>query len=176
MSEVASHYNARPDVGVRERESSPIYHMKNFNNWIKSILISKYTKRGASVLDMCCGKGALAILILDSQVAISKSGKGVNHTALLLRQAEVKTLVCIDIAEKSVEQAKARYDESPFNKLYNASFFSLNCFTDSLEGVVSGIEVDLVSVQFALHYSFESEKNARIGLENIARFEWYVYV
>ncbi len=37
---------------------SPIYHMRNFNNWVKSVLIRKYlTVHTAIVLDLCCGKG-----------------------------------------------------------------------------------------------------------------------
>ena len=32
--------------------------MRNFNNWVKSILIRTYLSRGGgSVLDLCCGKG-----------------------------------------------------------------------------------------------------------------------
>jgi mRNA (guanine-N7-)-methyltransferase len=31
--------------------------MRNFNNWVKSILIRSYLPDGATVLDLCCGKG-----------------------------------------------------------------------------------------------------------------------
>lgn len=54
---VRSHYNARPNTSVEERVKSPIYHLRNFNNWIKSALIADFTPRRAVVLDLCAGKG-----------------------------------------------------------------------------------------------------------------------
>lgn len=63
---IANHYNSIKEVGQRARVESNIYHMRNFNNWIKSQLIDKYMTMvkakynyGAPmcVLDMCCGKG-----------------------------------------------------------------------------------------------------------------------
>lgn len=57
--------NARPEVGLVQRRESPIIGLRNFNNWIKSVLITKFAHpalvaspsgRG-KVLDMGCGKG-----------------------------------------------------------------------------------------------------------------------
>lgn len=52
----------RAEVGVDQREFSPIIGLKKFNNWIKSVLIGKFAFRdrgrpGAKVLDIGCGKG-----------------------------------------------------------------------------------------------------------------------
>lgn len=67
--------NQRPDVGVTQRQLSPIIGLKSFNNWVKSVLIARFAHpvlreslddgRKASsgqvtagrVLDMGCGKG-----------------------------------------------------------------------------------------------------------------------
>jgi mRNA (guanine-N7-)-methyltransferase len=64
--------NTRPEVGVAQRETSPIIGLKSFNNWVKSVLISRFAHpalaaskvvgRGprpsrGKVLDMGCGKG-----------------------------------------------------------------------------------------------------------------------
>ena len=102
---VAEHYNQRPDVGIQGRKNSPIYHMKNFNNWIKSILIGEYTHAGCTVFDIACGKGG---------------------DLMKWNKARIKELIGIDIAQTSVQQAKKRYEESrcPFN----ASFYAMDCF------------------------------------------------
>jgi len=62
--------NSRPDVGVLQRLDSPIIGLKNFNNWVKSVLISSHAhpalsksrqtrghNRKGKVLDLGCGKG-----------------------------------------------------------------------------------------------------------------------
>lgn len=38
------HYNARMELGKRKRAESRVFHLKNFNNWIKSVLISTYCR------------------------------------------------------------------------------------------------------------------------------------
>jgi mRNA (guanine-N7-)-methyltransferase len=54
---VAQHYNSRPEVGVDKRETSQIIQLKKFNNWIKAVLIQRFTRRNFVVLDFGCGKG-----------------------------------------------------------------------------------------------------------------------
>ncbi|KAK8997456.1 hypothetical protein V6N11_020934 [Hibiscus sabdariffa] len=49
--------NARTNQTLEEREASPIIHLKKLNNWIKSVLIQLYARRGDAVLDLACGKG-----------------------------------------------------------------------------------------------------------------------
>lgn len=59
--DVASHYNSRPNYGKEEREESKIIQMRGFNNWIKSVLLQLYCKRGDRVLDFAGGKVFLLI-------------------------------------------------------------------------------------------------------------------
>ncbi len=38
---VATHYNKLQECGLAERNKSRIVHMRNFNNWLKSVLIGE---------------------------------------------------------------------------------------------------------------------------------------
>ncbi|KAK7860364.1 mrna cap guanine-n7 methyltransferase 1 [Quercus suber] len=60
---VAEHYSARTNQTLEEREASPIIHLKKLNNWIKSVLIQLYARRGDAVLDLACGKALLTCII-----------------------------------------------------------------------------------------------------------------
>ena len=42
---VAKHYDNLPEKGKEQRKDSRIYHMRNFNNWIKSTLINEYMEK-----------------------------------------------------------------------------------------------------------------------------------
>lgn len=44
-------------MNLRSRNTSKILQLRNFNNWVKSILIQQFCPRGATVLDICGGKG-----------------------------------------------------------------------------------------------------------------------
>lgn len=55
---VASHYNARPNTAPAERTRSAIIHLREFHNWVKSVLIREFvSQRKLKVLDLACGKG-----------------------------------------------------------------------------------------------------------------------
>ena len=42
---VAKHYGNLPEKGKEQRKDSRIFHMRNFNNWIKSTLINEYMEK-----------------------------------------------------------------------------------------------------------------------------------
>ncbi|KAI8927961.1 guanine-N(7)-methyltransferase domain-containing protein [Entophlyctis helioformis] len=143
---VASHYNARPDKGIQGRSDSVILQLKNYNNWVKAVLISRYTRPESVVLDLCCGKGG------DLQK---------------WKRQQVRELYCLDIASVSVDQARARYNQSSYWP-FAASFHVVDCFSPDVATVLNGKLFDLISIQFSLHYSFETEERARQAILNVA--------
>lgn len=166
---VAEHYNKLDEKGISQRKESRIYFMRNFNNWIKSLLINEYVSKIRSkkeeklqpgeprptinVLDMGCGKGG------DLQ---KWHRSRVNH------------VTCVDIAGTSVAQAEQRYrDMTQRNRNqrpFDAEFITADCTKDNLRSKYHNPELqfDLVSCQFAFHYCFESLPQAECMIRNAA--------
>ncbi|RKP10391.1 mRNA capping enzyme-domain-containing protein [Thamnocephalis sphaerospora] len=147
--QVADHYNRHQQQTHEQRKRSPIYRMRNFNNWIKSVLISRAAKncRPKAVLDMGCGKGG----------DLLKWGK-----------ARIQHYVGMDIADVSVEQAHGRWKEMRNNR-FSAEFHALDCYQYPLSKKISPEQrFDVVSQQFCLHYAFETEAKAKQMVSNVA--------
>ncbi|KAL1755332.1 mRNA capping enzyme-domain-containing protein [Schizophyllum commune] len=163
---VAAHYNARPEVGVDKRVESPIFALKAFNNWVKSVIITKFAhpalqnspnysrkeRLRGKVLDLGCGKGG----------DINKWQK-----------ANARHYVGADIAAVSVQQGEQRY-KSLRGARPEALFLALDCFTEpigrALPPDVLRTPFDVVSMQFCMHYAFETEAKARCMLDNVSRY------
>ncbi|KAI4464659.1 mrna guanine-7- methyltransferase [Holotrichia oblita] len=162
---VATHYNALEEKGLDERSKSRIFHLRNFHNWIKSILINEYLTKikdnkkhnePIRVHDMCCGKGG---------------------DLLKWRKGNITHLICSDIASVSLEQCKARYQDMKqrsyrerHGNLYTTEYIIADCTRVRLREKYQdpSIELDLVSCQFAFHYSFESLPQAECMIKNAA--------
>lgn len=173
---VRTHYNQRTHQSRYQgsRTNSPIYKLRNFNNAIKYILLNNFVKKNPSgpttVLDLCCGKGG--DLNKYEFVAIDQ-------------------YIGIDISEASVEEAFSRYSRNKArfisqnakqrdSRRYNfeACFATGDCFLNTVPeilepnfpGIIDNLfPVDTVSIQFALHYSFETEEKARYLLTNVSK-------
>lgn len=143
---VTAHYNTRENENRESRKSSRIYQMRQFNNWLKDVLIRLHTRPGYSVLDLCCGKGG------DLHKFIS---------------AKVASYAACDTADVSVKEAADRY-----NNTNKASFKPLllvgDCFQVRIsEFLPESLTFDVVSCQFAIHYAFENETRVRRLLQNV---------
>ncbi|PVG00202.1 guanine-N(7)-methyltransferase [Serendipita vermifera] len=166
---VAHHYNARPEVGRHARRESPIFGLKAFNNWVKSVLIQKMTPEPLSkspwraktprstilsgrVLDIGCGKGG------DLQK---------------WQKARIKEYVALDVASVSVNQARERWRDLK-GDTFEATFAQLDCYTFPISREIPGPKLealfDVVTMQFCMHYAFETEDKVRTMLDNVSRY------
>lgn len=164
---VAGHYNKLDEKGLEERTKSRIFYLRNFNNWIKSMLIGDYldkvkqqnslSNKEITVLDLCCGKGG---------------------DLLKWKIGGIDYLVCADIAETSVQQCEKRFNdmwnrsqhERKPQKPFKAEFISADCTKVRLKDRYKKKDVcfDLVSCQFSFHYCFESLPQVDRMLQNIS--------
>ncbi|KAM8964213.1 mRNA cap guanine-N(7) methyltransferase [Lycaon pictus] len=158
-SAVAAHYNELQEVGLEKRSQSRIFYLRNFNNWMKSVLIGEFLekvrqkkKRDITVLDLGCGKGG---------------------DLLKWKKGRINKLVCTDIADVSVKQCQQRYEDMK-NRcrdneyIFNAEFVTADCSKELLFNKFRDPETcfDICSCQFVCHYSFESYEQADMMLRN----------
>lgn len=142
---ITEHYNAKSAETLENRQLSASINVRNFNNWLKSTLITNLHLNHPTVLDICCGKGG------DLPKWIS---------------AKIAKLVAVDIADQAVAEYKRRYKSS--NAKFPAVFIVADCFSEDLQSHFKRIKFDLVSCQFALHYAFDNETRARQLFHNIS--------
>ncbi|PCH38474.1 guanine-N(7)-methyltransferase [Wolfiporia cocos MD-104 SS10] len=167
---VVEHYNARPDVGVTQRQDSPIIGLKSFNNWVKSVLITRFAHPALAASPEVDGGGRNRGVPSRGRVLDLGCGKGGDLTKW--SKARVREYVGVDIAAISVDQARLRHAQLRGGPRFAASFFALDCYAhnlrDSLSPAPFSRPFDVVSMQFCMHYAFESEQKARCMLRNVA--------
>lgn len=143
---------------TESRQRSVLFHLRQLNNWVKSTLIQEFSKRPCNdVMDMACGKfGDLRKWV----------------------KVGVKRIAGLDISRKQLSDAVGRlmeYNHPSDGRpppavpigvkmvLVDASFLNLGP-----TGVFGPSErFDVISVQFALHYMFETEASALTFFRNI---------
>jgi mRNA (guanine-N7-)-methyltransferase len=180
--------NSRPDVGVVQRLESPIIGLKNFNNWVKSVLITRFghpalakspitgptgsrmrIARG-KVLDLGCGKGGDMTKWSKANI---KELIGVGQSGFSNQLIHFLDLSFLDIASVSIEQARKRHN-GPRGPQFDATFAALDCYTQSISKAFSPATLsqlfDVVSMQFCMHYAFETVQKARCMLDNVSRY------
>ncbi|KAK5109967.1 hypothetical protein LTR62_006334 [Meristemomyces frigidus] len=195
---VAEHYNAVPERGREwRRTDSQIKGLRNLNNWIKSTLIQKFSRPdiapvdGLKVLDMACGKGGdlgkwkkaptAPALYVGCDIADVSIEQARDRYAENIRRSAGRG------GRGGGRGGYGRHDRSP---PMEAHFFVQDTFGKPLSNIPIVQQVgfnpntgpgngfigggmrtggfDVVSMMFALHYSFESETLARGMLKNVA--------
>lgn len=131
---------------VEERQGSRTIHLRQFNNWIKSVLIARYCPSPhASILDMACGKGG----------DIPK-----------WKRKDPNQFVFGDISPESLLKAYEKYASV---KCPTRAFFLCGDIfkCDLKQFIPSDLHFHISSCQMAFHYSFKTEELARSAVRNL---------
>lgn len=184
---VRTHYNQKTyhSLQLGPRTKSPIYKLRNFNNTIKYILLGNYVKpnpdrsRPTVILDLCCGKGGdlnkCEFVGANQLIGIDISDASVKEAFKRYSQNKARFIHPVG-GSQNPSGVPAKRDSRKYN--FDACFATGDCFTraipDILEPVFPGIvsnlfPVDCVSIQFALHYAFETEEKVKTLLNNVSR-------
>ncbi|KAK5135776.1 hypothetical protein LTR08_004602 [Meristemomyces frigidus] len=185
---VAEHYNAVPERGREWRKTdSQIKGLRSLNNWVKSTLIQNFSRpdvvpeHGLTVLDMACGKGG-DLGKWDKAPLVPALYVGCDIAEVSVDQAKQRYAEGL---RKGNGRRRGQQQQG-----MEAQFYVQDTFGRSLgdipiirqvgfnpnagpgNGVIQGGMAtggfDVVSMMFALHYSFESEALARGMLKNVA--------
>ena len=116
---------------------------------------------------------------VDNQFSVLDLGCGKGGDLLKWSKAGVDNMTCVDIAETSVEQAKDRYNQMKQRnrgRIFKANFFAADCtktrlldkYQASANMTTNTPKFDIVSCQFAFHYSFETQAQAECMVRNAA--------
>lgn len=135
------HYNKE-----RNRKNDHMLPVRNFHNFVKTRLIASVCSNDAiRYLDLCCGSGG-------------DIGK--------LKFHNIKEYFGIDLATEAVNRALQRLKKETE---FHGDVICLNAFSVTCGAMLSNMRAfDIVSCQFALHYSFRDETTARIFVENVS--------
>ena len=138
-------YDQRKNQSREERNNSPIKPIKDFNNWLKGVLIYKYVPNECTVLDLCCGKGG---------------------DLFKFSFRNIKNYVGVDISFNSLVSLSERYNGGRDLK-FPAKLIHADVGKVSIESALdSNVEFDTVSCQFAFHYFFQSKEHVKTALQN----------
>ncbi|MBW0513549.1 hypothetical protein O181_053264 [Austropuccinia psidii MF-1] len=173
---VAHHYNSRPNLTKDGRTESTIYGLRKFNNWIKSLIIGKFGSMKSKTINELALKFNRNSNLNNNdrfRLKVLELGCGKGGDLAKWQNAGVRELYGLDIANVSIQQAQQRYSESR-KKTLSAKFIALDCFSVPIESVMTQDELStpfhVVSLQFCMHYAFETQTKARTMLQNVTKF------
>lgn len=129
-------------------EETKIPKIREFNNWIKSSLISLLCPSNCNVLDICGGRGG---------------------DLYKYRYKHINDYVLFDYADVSITEAKKRVSEmDPKAKAKNYIIKVADCFVDDItKEIPDNLYFDFVSCQFAIHYAFGNMENLTRLFKNV---------
>ncbi|KAN0045230.1 hypothetical protein ACTA71_005607 [Dictyostelium dimigraforme] len=191
---VSSHYDNKQNTPIHIRAQSKIISLKNINNWVKSMLIQEYSKPNSIVFDICGGKlgdlqkwiKAQIKTLIVSDISLESLKHGLERYNQKLNYIHFNiTMIAVDCFSSKLldvfpkqppppsQSNKLKSKKKKMNNQEDNSSDSENEDDEEeededYEEEEELLKVNLVSCQFALHYSFRTEESARSLLKNVS--------
>ena len=188
LSLVANHYNKRIE-DRKFRQLSDSIHVRNFHNWIKIVILNEASRTLAiEWFEYLKSQGQFGDYYDNTTVdTIYAKQDEIKHLEKNL-DLRVLDLACgqggdlkkwghlgvsdyfgFDIAAEAVERAQKRYNEGRFK--FRATFLAHDLCQPILG--VPGLapeSIDIVSMQFAIHYFFGKQRNLETLLSTVRHY------
>ncbi|GAX21735.1 mRNA (guanine-N7-)-methyltransferase [Fistulifera solaris] len=176
----ADEFYSNLDRTLEFRWQSQIYHMRNYNGWVKAMQIqhfyATFGNKAARILDLACGKGGdltkWTLGKIQNYVGMDVARGSLQDAAKRARNLRQQlprcTFSCADLGANVPGRYKQTRKGPQLESLLTwslhqeASSSSEPVFTWQKGGGI-GLDdsFDVVSIQFAIHYMMSSEKRAK---------------
>ncbi|GIQ85879.1 mRNA (guanine-N(7))-methyltransferase [Kipferlia bialata] len=174
--DISRHYSGHQTAASStERAQSAIFMLREFNNWVKAVLISHFGVSNNAALDLCGGKfgdlskymglGASYVAVVD--IALLSLREGILRFNQTLVKLGSQAACLLEEAGREVT------DEAILSRISEQApvvdFIWGDCFMHNLRDHFKqqGTSFPFVSCQFAMHYAFETEQRARCFFQNV---------
>jgi len=159
-------YSKKTNIEQYERRNLQTIDMRNYHNWIKSVLINKYTTELKKNYRKN-HRGFLDISVLEVGCGTGGDLKKWYHNG-------ISYLLGVDVSRASLDSALTRWKElkEQKKKKFLVDFIKVSAGAPEeifFQHIPNDIYFDIVSSQFVIHYLFASEKSAENLMNNISK-------
>ena len=157
-------YDEKGILESYQRRELETIMLRNYHNWIKSVLINKYTDEVKKNYRERNPRGFLKISVLDL-------GCGTGGDITKWVPNRISYYLGMDVSKTAVEKAHERWEKIAKQKL-PADFINVGGAAKEsafFRNIDDNIYFDLVSSQFVIHYMFSKQSDVENLFKNISK-------
>lgn len=165
IEEAKEFYSEQKQYSGIERRTLETLALREYNNWVKSVIIQKYTRRLKEEYKEQMGDEEAELKLIALDLGCGKGGD-----LLKWKEAGVACYIGVDISKDQLKRAHERKKFSfptDFVSYFIEGSFGepsehyLNYFNKRVQAKGLVLPIDIASCQLAFHYCWESEENIR---------------
>jgi len=156
-------YTGKKNIEQYERRNLETIPLRNYHNWIKSVLINKYVEEYK--------KDYRAKFRNYPQLSILDLGCGTGGDLTKWAPNRISYYVGVDVSDTSVKLAYDRWEKA-FKHRFLADFINVSGAAREevfYQNINQNVYFDIVSSQFVIHYMFSKESYVENLFSNISK-------